>query len=96
MVFALQSLCWSKGKLKEKVTKFSISAGTSRTSTLLSVRCHCVPFQQPFLYLMNNTKYAGGGVSVEENSTVKVSMTSLFSCAELFLIDVSVVRTSLK
>lgn len=95
MVFALQSLCWSKGKLKEKVTKFSISAGTSRTSTLLSVGRHCVPFQPPFLYLMNNTKYAGGGVSLE-NSTVKVSMTSLFSCAELFLIDVSVVRTSLK
>ena len=96
MVFVLQSLCWSKGKLKEKGTKFSVSAGTSRTSTLLSVRHHCAPFQQPSLYLMKSTKYAGGGVSLEENSTVKVGMTFLFSCAELFLIDVSVVQTSLK
>ena len=96
MGFVLQSICWSKGKLEEKVRKFSISAGTSRASTLLAVRHHRAPFQQPSPSVMDSTEYIGGGVSLEESSAVKVGMTFLFSCAELFLIDVSVVRTSLK
>lgn len=33
---------------------------------------------------MNTSEYAGGGAS-SENSTVKVSVTFLVSCAELFL-----------
>lgn len=94
MVIILQSLCWSKGKLKGNVTKFSIAA--SSTDTLLSIENRCVPFQQPSLYVMNSTQYARGGVPLEENSTLKVRMIFLFSCAELFLIDASVVRTSLK
>lgn len=45
----VQSLSWSKGKLKEKekVTEFPIPATTSRSSTLLSVRHHRAPSSNP-------------------------------------------------
>lgn len=97
MGMVLRRLCWIKGNFKGRSDEIQHLSQCLWDQHLYPVvMYHLAPSQRHPPRVMRSTKRAGGGLSSEENSAVSISPTFLFSCAGLFLMDVSVLWTSLR